>query len=100
MTDYESIYDEAYTESCCINNTGPLLHLGPRTIDHDAGLSAVVAAAKAEAATEAAEDFDQCLCTDEPRQDCAHHGDSTARYVGEHIVGQLRARAETYREGN
>ena len=49
MTDYETIYDDAYTESCCTNNTGPLLHLGPRTIDHDAGLAAVVAAAKAEA---------------------------------------------------
>ena len=49
MTDYETIYDDAYTDSCCIHNTGPLLHLGPRTIDHDAGLAAVVAAAKAEA---------------------------------------------------
>ena len=48
MTDYETIYDDAYTESCC-TNTGPLLHLGPRTIDHDAGLAAVVAAAKSEA---------------------------------------------------
>ena len=52
MTDYESIYDDAYTESCCINNTGPLLHLGPRTIDHDAGVAAVVAAAKSEARDE------------------------------------------------
>ena len=49
MTDYESIYDDAYTDSCCTNNTGPLLHLGPRTIDHEAGLAAVVAAAKADA---------------------------------------------------
>ena len=96
MTDYESIYTEAWETSYKTD----AIYKDVYKEAHDAGLAAVVAAAKAEAATEAAEDFDQCLCTDEPRQDCAHHGDSTARYVGEHIVGQLRDRAVTYRKGN
>ena len=95
MTDYKEIYSRAYDTKFRSNYRNGLV--GGSL---EAGLAAVVAAAKAEAVTEAAEDFDQCLCTDEPRQDCAHHGDSTARYVGEHIVGQLRARAEAYREGN
>ena len=90
MTSYEAIYSKASRENAP----------GAGRDNLSAGIAAVVAAAKAEAATEAAEDFDRCLCTDEPRQDCAHHGDSTARYVGEHIVGQLRARAVTYRKGN
>ena len=96
MTDYETIFTEGH-ETSLRGSSGSSSAFAKANSD---ALAAVVAAAKAEAATEAAEDFDRCLCTDEPRQDCAHHGDSTARYVGEHIVGQLRARAVTYRKGN
>lgn len=62
-----------------------------------AGLRAVANAAAKNALEEAAKWFDRCHCTQADEwgnqmqaQDCPHHGDPTAQYIGAHVVEQLR----------
>ena len=70
-------------------------------------LNAAIGQAKAEALLEAADELDRCHCVqadDEGNQiqaqDCPHHGDSTAQYVGQYVVLRLRGLADSIeREG-